>query len=306
MKLTVIICTYNPSPETFNTCILYVKQALANYPATEVIIIDNNSSTPVSKMDFVQQGMDGNWSIVVEEEQGLTAARLRGIKEAKGDLLVYIDDDNFIQEDFLRKGIEIALQHPFIGAFSGQVKLKFEQEPEPWTKRYWGLLVHREFENDRWSNLPHLDETMPCGAGLFVRKDVAIHYLRLHENGQRAIQLDRKGKSLFSGGDNDLAACACDVGYGVGLFCSLVLTHYIPANRTTKEYLLRLAKGIAASSVVFKSFRNEYPLPVSTKTRIANSVRLLAMDKTSREFYRAVLDGEQEGRIMLGEPSAKS
>jgi hypothetical protein len=93
---------------------------------------------------------------------------------------------------------------------------------------YWGNLVVREFDNDVWSDLSWLSDTMPCGAGLCVRREVALHYLMLHESGKRSFQFDRAGRSLFSGGNNDLAACACDISLGVGLIASLKLTHLIP------------------------------------------------------------------------------
>src|SRR5207253_8061399 len=111
-----------------------------------------------------------------ETKQGLTPARLRGMKEAAGDILVFIDDDNWINPDFFQKGMEIAGRCVHIGSWSGQVKLQFEKQPEEWTRKYWGLLVYREFREDKWSNFPYLTDTMPCGAGLFVRKKVAEYY----------------------------------------------------------------------------------------------------------------------------------
>ena len=51
----------------------------------------------------------------------------------------------------------------------------------------------------------------------------------LNQTGKRSFQLDRTGNSLISGGDQDLAACACDLGYGVGVIAALRLTHLIPA-----------------------------------------------------------------------------
>ena len=49
---------------------------------------------------------------------------------------------------------------------------------------------------------------------------------------------------VISAGDQDLAACACDTGYGVGVIAALRLTHLIPASRLTLDYQARLAEGI--------------------------------------------------------------
>jgi len=265
----------------------------------EVIIVDNNSNPALVDRPELRQFNEGPFRILRENVQGLTPARLRGIREAKGELLVFVDDDNLIPEDFFLNGAEIARQNPLMGAFSGQVILEFEEKPEDWTKKYWGLLVYREFDKDVWSNLPHLTTTMPCGAGMYVRKEVADYYLELNDSGKRKVQMDRTGKSLFSGGDNDLAACACDIGLGVGLFHKLVLKHYIPKERMRLDYLLKLTRGIYASAVVFKTYRNEFPSPVSARNKLANIFRKVFMNEIDRKFFTATLDGEEEGKRML-------
>lgn len=299
MRLSVIVCTYNPTPDILKRCLDDIKKALLHVADAEVIVVDNNSTTPISSLPWLPEIFGEHWKLVVETTQGLTPARIRGIHESRGDLLVYVDDDNFVQADFFEKGIALAERNPHIGAYSGQVKLIFKETPEDWTKPYWGLLVYREFSQDVWSNLPHLTATMPCGAGLYIRREVADFYQRLHREGKRKIQLDRTGKSLFSGGDNDMAACSCDLGMGVGLFHELVLLHYIPENRTKKDYLLKLAQGIAASTVIFKAYRHEYPQSPSLKSRTANVLRGFLKSDTERAFFKAELRGEEEGIKML-------
>jgi glycosyltransferase involved in cell wall biosynthesis len=308
MNLSVIICTFNPPEFIFDKCLTAISEAAHNCRPFEIIIVDNNSTSPVANQDYVKEFLSrhDNARVVVEKTQGLTPARLRGIKESTGDILVFIDDDNWIYPDFFNQGLGVADRFPHVGAWSGQVKLRFEKEPEEWTRKYWGLLVHREFDSDKWSNFPHLPETMPCGAGLFVRKSVADHYCHLHHSGKRNIQLDRSGNSLFSGGDNDLAACACDIGLGVGLFPELILEHYIPQNRTTFNYLVKLAEGIYASAVVFKSFRGEYPVKNSLSREIVHLLRMVNNDKTSRAFLKAVRRGERKGMQLLKKSQYKN
>jgi glycosyltransferase involved in cell wall biosynthesis len=300
-SLSVIICTYNPKPDIFSKCLNCIVEASKQYAPHEIIVVDNKSDKPVSGENYIIEHLKYSalTRIVVEEKQGLTPARLRGIKESHGSVLVFIDDDNFIKPDFLINVMKIAEEAPYIGSFSGQVKLIFEVRPPAWTRRYWGLLVYREFKGSRWSNLPHLPETMPCGAGLVVRREVAEQYTYLHNAGKRNVQLDRTGASLLSAGDNDLAACACDVGLGVGIYDSLVLEHYIPGSRLTKDYLLRLAESIAHSAIVFKSFRGEFPIEPTFKRRVANKLRVILKKGVQREFQKAVFKGEHEARALL-------
>ncbi len=299
-NLSIIICTYNPDENIFKRCLDAIKKASVEYRPHEILIVDNNSANKFSEQEYCREFCNGcDARMINEKEQGLTSARLKGIREATGDILVFIDDDNLIAADFFKQGMKVAAEYQHIGSWSGRVTLEFEKEPEAWTRPYHGLLVKREIEKNYWSNMPHLPETMPCGAGLFVRKQVADYYVQLHETGKRNIKLDRNGDSLFSGGDNDLAACACDIGMGVGVFHQVELIHYIPAFRTEKEYLLKLAEGIAASTIVFHAFRGEMPEKQNFKNSMANSIRMLIKKKIAAQFFKAVLAGKKAGLKIL-------
>ena len=155
----------------------------------------------------------------------------------------------------------------------------------------WGSLVIREFQQDVWSNLPRLAESMPCGAGLCVRRDVALRYLYLHESGKRTVQLDRTPTTLLSGGDNDLAACACDLGLGVGLIAALKVTHLVPPERLTEDYLSRLAEGISFSSVLLDRQRGMTLARRRRLAPIADIIRLLHLKQPHRRLLRAAYRG---------------
>ena len=251
--VSVIVCTRNPRADYFARALDGLRGQTLAGASWELLVIDNASDEKLAGR------IDLSWKpgarLVREEKLGLTPARLTGIREAAGELLVFVDDDNVLDGDFLEQAWRIARERPFLGAWSGQCRPDFETPPPDWTGRYWGNLVIREFTQDKWSNLPLLAATMPCGAGLCIRRQAARHYLFLHESGQRAIQLDRSGASLLSGGDNDMAACACDIGLGVGIVSDLRLTHLISPERLSEDYLTRLAEGIYFSAVVLAGLR---------------------------------------------------
>ena len=272
MAISIIICTYNPDIKILDNVFSSLKKALNYIADYEVLVIDNNSSNNFLNDVKISSYLNNDyWKVISESKQGLTPARLRGIVESKNELICFIDDDNFVEEDFFQKGLEIAIEYPFIGAFSGQVILDLEYKAEKFIKPYLGLLVRREFSGNYWSNLPENGLTMPCGAGLFVRKNVADYYVYLHDTGKRVMQLDRSGNSLLSGGDNDLAECAIDLGLGVGLFEAVKLKHYIPKSRIQLKYLLKLNKAIGTSSVVLYNFRNRY-FPIPTKFAVIKAI----------------------------------
>ena len=303
-QVSVITCSHNPREDYLKQVLNALKnQTLAKH-YWEYLLIDNASDEPLETR--IDLSWHSNARHVREEKLGLTTARLRGIREAAGGLLVFVDDDNVLDADFLEETLNIARAWPTLGAWSGQTRPGFEIQPPEWTKRYWGSLVIRGLERDSWSSLPHLPETMPCGAGLCVRRNVAAHYARLHESGKRKFILDRIGDSLVSAGDNDLAACACDLQLGVGLFVALKLTHLIPASRLDEKYLLRLVEGIAFSGVIFRSLRSpSLSYHQRRVTRIADLARQLFMSQRDRRFFRAHKRGESRAVQYLADHSQR-
>ena len=299
LLVSVVTCTHDPRAEY----LARVLDALAaqSLPRSqwEFILVDSASKTPL--VTWVDLAWHPRARCVREDEPGLTRARLRGIAESRGDLLVFVDDDNVLDPEFLEVATRIYRERPDIGSWSGATRPGFDAPPATWTKRYWGNLVIREVPRDLWSNLPMLPDTMPCGAGLCVRREVAAWYSELHTSGKRPFTLDRNGSSLLSGGDNDLAACACDIGLGVGVFAALHLTHLIPSTRLREEYLLDLAENIALSTTILRSFRDPSDVIQSPrfKTRAADMLRVMLMDSRARRFFRATRRGERRARQQL-------
>jgi hypothetical protein len=297
LRISVIICTHNPRADYFDKCLAGLRAQTLGLDAWELILVDN-ASLP----DKAPQP-DLSWHprarIVFEEQLGLTPARLHGISEAAEDLLVFVDDDNVLDPDFLEVATQIAQEKPFLGSWSGQCRPSFEVPPPSWSRRYWGNLVIREFNEDVWSNLPRLPASMPCGAGLCVRRAVARRYLELNRSGKRAIQLDRTGKSLMSGGDNDLAACACDIGLGVGLIAALKLTHLIPPERLTADYLTRLAEGTYLSAVVLAYQRSSSAELSTYQVRWHERVRAFLTRGPHRRILMAQLNGRRRGLDLI-------
>lgn len=291
--ISVIICTHNPRADFLAATVEGLRAQTLSVTEWGLLIIDNASATGREPQSDLAWHPDAR--TIREDMLGLTPARMRGIREAKGELLVFVDDDNVLDPDFLEIAQRVAHEQTFLGSWSGQCRPVFEEEPPEWTRRYWGNLVIREFDEDRWSNMPRLAETMPCGAGLCVRRSVALHYLELHEKGQRGFQFDRTGDSLVSGGDNDLAACACDLGLGVGLIADLKLQHCIPPARLTTDYLSRLAEGITFSSVILDASRGLPVIQRSKGRRILDLIRLLRTPQPHRKVQRAVLRGQDRG-----------
>ncbi|MBU7587112.1 MAG: glycosyltransferase [Nostoc sp. TH1S01] len=253
LPISVIICAHNPRSNYLEMVLAALKSQTLSKDFWELLLVDNASDK------ILASEIDLSWHPqarhIREEKLGLTPARLRGIKEAQAQVLVFVDDDNVLDSDYLEATWRISKDFSIIGAWGGLIKPEFEETPPSWTKPYLGMLAIREFERDQWSNSINQYETVPCGAGLCVRKTVAQKYADLVNMNPKRASMGRKGKLLTSCEDSDLALTACDEGLGTGVFTSLKLTHLIPSNRLKEDYLLRLAEGLSYSQTMLAYFR---------------------------------------------------
>lgn len=285
---SIIICTHNPRLDYLGRVLAALQAQTLEVARWELLLVDNASSQQLASE------VDLSWHPharhVREDQLGLTPARLRGIKEATADLLVFVDDDNVLDVDYLQTALEIAQEWPKIGVWGGQVLPEFEETPPEWTKPYWGSLALRELDRDKWTNLPNNHEALPCGAGFCVRRIVAQQYADLVYAQPDRLEMGRKGQLLTSGDDTDIALTACDMGLGMGQFKALKLIHLLPTRRLSEDYLLKLKEGMSYSGVMLGYQRGEtYQLTV--KDRVLRQMRRLLMDRRARRFEAAAYRG---------------
>jgi len=293
--VSVITCSYNPRPHYIEWVLAALHTQTLAFEHWEFLLIDNASDRPLA--EEIDISWHPNARHIHESRLGLTFARLRGIEEAIGDILVFVDDDNVLDADYLEVVLRISKDFPFLGAWGGQIIGNYEVPPPDWAKPYLAFLAIREFSQDKWSNLLHQHETTPCGAGLCVRRSVGQHYVAQLVNNPERQNLDRKGKLLTSCGDSDLAFTACDVGLGTGQFVSLKLSHLIPAERLQERYLLKLIEGLSYSGTLLNYFRGikpTTPTPTSLFQTIREICRVLCMESRERRFYFAKQRGEHQ------------
>ncbi len=247
-EISVIICTHNPRMDYLERVLVGLRGQSFPLLRWELLIVDNKSEEPLAgRLDL---GWHPQARVVREEELGLTRARLRGIKESCGGLVVFVDDDNVLDADYLEVATDIASKHSNLGAWSGQVLPEFEIEPPQEILPFLGVLCIREITKDIWGNsLGGLN--LPFGAGMAVRRQVAQFYsTTIHSNPAR-LGLDRTGSNLASSGDLDLALTSIDLGLGAGLFAGLRLKHLIAKRRLSKEYVLKLIEDSSFGHAVF-------------------------------------------------------
>jgi glycosyltransferase involved in cell wall biosynthesis len=244
--LSVIICTHNPRPDYLARTLEGLRAQTLPQEQWSLLVVDNLSDEPLRP--------DLSWHpharVVREETPGLTPARLRGIRESDGDLLVFVDDDNILAPDYLAEARQLFEARPDLGAASGSMLPEYESPPPAWFQgEYESWIAVRRLQQSSWSSF--LDSrSEPAGAGLCIRRVIAQTYLRETTENPLQLLLDRRGKGLLSGGDVALAKTALSAGYSIGQFVELKLTHLIPSRRVQPDYLFSLYRHLHASGRV--------------------------------------------------------
>ena len=86
---------------------LYLKECVASilsqtYKNIEVILVDDESPDLCGKICDDYAAMDGRIKVVHKKNGGLSDARNAGMKVATGDLITFVDSDDYISKNFVK------------------------------------------------------------------------------------------------------------------------------------------------------------------------------------------------------------
>ena len=239
--LTAIICTYNRAR--------YVGKLLESIAANdlakteyELLLVDNNCTDNTREVceAFAAAHPDVIFRYTTESEQGLSAAKNRGIKEAKGDIIVYIDDDALVDPWYLRTYAEWFATHPETMACGGPIEPLYETSEPDWMTPYTKALLTawmnygekvREYPRGRY----------PGGGNAAYRKEV------FEQVGGFNTALGRKGGNLMGSEEKDIFDKMHTLNMQILYLPEPVLHHCIPQAKLEKPYFDRLTLQMGIS-----------------------------------------------------------
>lgn len=273
MNVSVIIPTYNPNQARLEKTLAALRAQTLPQSDWESLIV-NNASTVFPSEDVLRQIAPSNFRLVREDSIGLSRARSRGLKEARGTVLILVDDDNVLAPDYLEKVLTCFDSLPHVGIIGGRSLPVFESPPEPWMPEFFSLLALRDlgektlvssgFRSPKASRNEY-PVFAPIGAGMALRADVAALWLKALESDPNRGLLDRRGSALTSGGDNDIVMTAMEARWEVAYCPELSLQHLIPSSRLNCEYLARLNYSIQKSWMQVLHLHDANPWPRISK-----------------------------------------
>lgn len=243
-EFSIVICTYNPDERLLHRCLQAVSRLDLADTSIEVLLVDNNSRTPVAEMPVVTAFSGLPLQHIFVKEQGVKHARIAAIAAATGDHIVYFDYDNEAERDYLQALKKLHMQYPQVAAWGpGHVSVDFLDGVDDKIEAHARVAFQERHETrEQFAREPEWQACYPFGTGLCTRATLLKDYIRLAKEG-RYTMYGRKGKSLSSGEDTQMVLHCIREGSAAGVSPQLKITHMIPASRANTKYLQRLAYG---------------------------------------------------------------
>jgi glycosyltransferase involved in cell wall biosynthesis len=205
-----------------------------------VLVINNNCTDNTTEVvtNFIHSGNIPNLSIINEEKQGLSSARLCGIKNTTSEWIAFVDDDCLLQDNWVEEAILFAKSHPKCGAFGGKVILDWEVPPSEILLKYKSSFAAQDHGEEDML----IERSCIVGAGLVISRSAILQSGWL----DKQLLSGRKGKDLTSGDDSEIIIRIRQAGYEIWYSSGCILNHYMPAKRISEKYLINLQYGFGA------------------------------------------------------------
>lgn len=243
LKLSVVVCTHNNAP--------YLRKALASLVVQdmpedeyEIVVVDNASTdgTAEAAAGFPQA------RCVHEDRLGLSIARNRGIRAARGPVVAFMDDDAEADPGWVRALLACYEGRDDVWAAGGKA-LPIWGGPVP----EWLTETHH-----RSLSLIDLGEAVRplswpervIGVNCSFRKAVFREFGLFDEC------LGRIGQALLGHEDTEIQQRIHRAGRLVVYTPHAVVNHHVPASRMTEEYFSRRSKGTLTSERILELRRD--------------------------------------------------
>jgi glycosyltransferase involved in cell wall biosynthesis len=233
LSLDVVIPTYNRREMLERTLNSLVGATIPPLLEVRFLVVDNNSTDDTRAFILGhQQRFEGRLDYVFERRQGRSFALNAGIASGQGDLVAMIDDDEEVKADWYRC-ILSAFEDQQIDFIGGPYVPRWGMQPPDWLPGdYLGVIGWV----DGGDEIVAYGEKFP---GILMGGNAVLTRSILETVGPYNTTLSRSGKRLLAGEDEDMYRRLLDAG-ARGLYLpGLVIYHYIPPERLTKEYFRR-------------------------------------------------------------------
>jgi glycosyltransferase involved in cell wall biosynthesis len=244
--IAAIICTYNRE-QYIGKALESIKNQSLERARYQIVIVNNNSTDNSEQVcrDFMKANPDLDIILVNEPEQGLSAARNRGIQESDADYLTFVDDDATLDQGFLEAVTDYLDANPDVVAVGGRILLDFETRRPAWATHYLDSL---------FGYFNPGNQTKIFRAPLYPRgSNMSFSSAVFDLAGQFSRDLGRNKDVLKGNEEKELFARIYKLGKPVVYLPDAIVYHAVPAYRTEKDFIRRQAIGFGRSERIYRS-----------------------------------------------------
>lgn len=227
-KIDVVIATFNRCESLVGTIESVLESSRIAGGDIRIIVVDNNSTDHTSSVvSRLSDNYPGKVTALFEGRQGKPFALNRGVACSNADIIAFVDDDELVTTDWLSV-IRAAFCDSALGFAFGRYVARWEDKFPAWASPRCRALM---------------GEIAGGSTAYTVSRETAENFL----GGNAAV---RRELVLQCGGFNEMLNYCEDMDFGLRLFMlgakgrylpSLVVTHLIPADRTSRAYVRRRA-----------------------------------------------------------------
>lgn len=236
-KLSVILCTHKLSP-VLDQCMEALCTQNAQKSDYEIVFVNNNFRDSQIK-EFVQEKAkkypDVDISYITAPVKGLSYARNSGLWAAKGEILLYVDDDAVANSDIVNETLKGFEKDADFGVIGGHVKLVIPESAKAVvTEKTIGLWSDLEIKGKEIREAKDYGE-FPYGANFAVRAQC------LRQIGGFRTAYGRVGNN-FGGGEETLVCFMMgEINKKVGLNPNSLVEHRVSEGRFNTEHIEKTA-----------------------------------------------------------------
>jgi glucosyl-dolichyl phosphate glucuronosyltransferase len=265
----------------------------------EVLVIDNGSTDDTQHVIDQYKGQLANLSGIYAPEPGLHTGRHVGMKVAKGDILVFVDDDIESLPTWL-SSIDTSFQDPQVAMVGGNNYPLFLQTPPDWLNRMWHRPTFRGYKSIPSLSVIEFTQTPKVispyqiwGCNFAIRKEVLLQAGGFHPDGmpKELIRFRGDGETHVSRyvAKSDLK---CVFHPGASVY------HKVTQERMTHAYFRQRGfnQGVSDS---YTQLRQDSPPASSFRFPLIHRVFSFALRKTIHLFDSAELKRAAEA-LQLG------
>lgn len=280
MDISIIIPTFNRAG-LLKCALESIGRQTLQPDLFEVLVIDNGSTdnTRAIVEKAIRECPKHNIHYIYEPEPGLLSGRHRGALEAKGDILVFIDDDIEADKGWLQAIKETFDNNQDVKLVGGRSLPKFEIAPPEWVLLFWSedtpsRILWQLSLLDLGEEVREIDPGYALGLNLSIRRSALFELGGFHpENMPKQLQ-------QFQGdGETGLTMKAKERGCKAVYQPKALVYHKISAKRMTHEYFEKryYHEGVCDSFTDYRILHGKYKCGDSLKERMKALIRPLIL-----------------------------